>query len=108
MGIITLFSIYGVNTNHVVLFNICLFLAGFCLNSVLTITLTIPAEQERYASSVGGVVGVISSLGNVGPLALPVIFGSIIDLTGTFRLSLIFIALFSGIIFILSSRSKYF
>jgi len=108
MGFATIFSILGIRSNSLVLFNLSLFFAGFCPNSVLTISLTIPAEQERYASSVGGVVGVISSLGNIGPLILPVIFGSLIDITGTYQLSLLFIALFSGIIFVLSSRSKYF
>jgi len=108
MGIVALLSILGINANNSILFNLSLFFAGFCLNSVLTLSLAIPAEQERYASSVGGVVGVISSLGNIGPLLLPVIFGSLIDITGTYQLSLLFIALFSGVIFILSSRSKYF
>ncbi|NLJ49511.1 MAG: MFS transporter [Candidatus Atribacteria bacterium] len=108
MGLATLLSTLGINTSHHALFNLCLFLAGFCLNSVLTISLAIPAELERYASSVGGVVGVISSLGNIGPLALPVVFGSLIDLTGTYRVSIIFISLFSGLIISLCSRSKYF
>ena len=108
MGFATIFSILGIRSNYLIVFNLSLFLAGFCPNSVLTISLTIPAEQERYASSVGGVVGVISSLGNIGTLLLPVIFGSLMDVTGTYQMSLLFIALFSGVTFILSSRSKYF
>jgi len=108
MGIVTLLSTLGINTSNYALFNLCLFLAGFCLNSILTISLAIPAELERYASSVGSVVGVISSLGNIGPLALPVVFGSLIDLTGTYRVSITFISLFSGLIISLCSRSKYF
>lgn len=108
LGSATLVSILGLNTSNYSLFNLSMFLAGFCLNSILTISLAIPTELEKYASSVGGVVGVISSLGNVGPLALPVVFGSLIDLTGTYRVSILFISLFSGLVIILCSRSKYF
>ena len=108
MGFATLFSVLGIRSNHLILFNTSLFFAGFCPNSVLTMSLTIPASQERYASTVGGVVGVISSLGNIGTLLLPVVFGSLMDITGTYQMSLLFIALFSGSVFILSSQSKYF
>ena len=108
MGAVTLLSVLGINNNSQIIFILSLFLAGFCLNSVLTLSLAIPAEHERYTSSVGGVVGVISSLGNIGTLALPIIFGSLIDLTGTYQTSIIFISFFSGFIFILSSRSKHF
>jgi len=108
MGIATLLATLGINSNNYSIFNLSLFLAGFCLNSILAISLAIPAEHERYATSVVGVVGVISSLGNIGPLALPIIFGSLIDLTGAYRASIVFIALFSGLIITLCSRSKYF
>jgi nitrate/nitrite transporter NarK len=49
-------------------------------------------------------VGLISSLGNIGPLVIPVVFGLLIDFTGTFHASVFSVATPSGITFVLSSR----
>jgi nitrate/nitrite transporter NarK len=70
---------------------------------VLTITLAVPANEERFSSSIGTVIGFISSLGNIGPLVMPVVFGWLIDLTGTFRASVFFVALIAGATFLLGA-----
>ncbi|MGD0625195.1 MAG: hypothetical protein ABSB32_10805 [Thermodesulfobacteriota bacterium] len=49
-------------------------------------------------------VGLISSLGNIGPLVIPVVFGLLIDFTGTFHASVFSVAAPSGITFLLGSR----
>jgi nitrate/nitrite transporter NarK len=63
-----------------------------------------PARHERLSSSIGSVVGLTSSLGNVGPLTMPVIFGFLIDVTGTFYASVVSVAVLAAGTFILGSR----
>ena len=99
-------SIIGINYAPFPLFLICLFFSGFTIIGVLTITLTVPAEHDRLSASIGSVVGLISSLGNVGPLVMPVVFGLLIDFTGTFHASVFSVAALSGVTFILGSRGS--
>jgi CP family cyanate transporter-like MFS transporter len=99
-------SIIGINYAPFPLFLICLFFSGFTIIGVLTITLTAPAEHDRLSASIGSVVGLISSLGNVGPLVMPVVFGLLIDFTGTFHASVFSVAALSGVTFILGSRGS--
>jgi len=95
-------SITGINYAPFPLLLLFIFLSGFTIIGVLTISLAVPAE--RFCHSVGGVVGLISSLGNIGPLVMPVLFGFLIDLTGTFQASVLSVAVLAGITFILGSR----
>ncbi|MBT9166297.1 MAG: hypothetical protein DDT25_00980 [Chloroflexi bacterium] len=74
------------------------------INGVLTITLAALAEHKGFAESTGGVVGFVSALANVGPVAMPVLFGLFIDITGAFSVSLFFVAAVSGSVFVLSAR----
>jgi len=106
LGLTAGISIVGINYAPLPLLLLCLFLAGFTTTGVLTISLAVPAGHERLAASVGGVVGLISSLGNIGPLAMPVLFGFLIDVTGTFHTSVFCVAALAGIVFILGSRVK--
>jgi nitrate/nitrite transporter NarK len=70
---------------------------------VLTITLALPGERAELSSFIGTVVGLISSLGNVGPLVMPVLFGLLIDMTSGFHASVYFVAAVAGLTFILGS-----
>ncbi len=106
LGIVAAASIMGINYAPFPLLLVCIFLSGFTIIGVLTITLALPAEHERLSASVGGVIGVISSLGNVGPLVMPVLFGFLIDVSGTFKASISSVAVLAGATFILGSRLR--
>ncbi len=103
LGSISAASIAGINFSPLVFLPVCIFLAGFSTMGVLTLTLALPAETERFSSSIGTVIGLVSSLGNVGPLIMPVVFGWLIDLTGTFQPSVFFVALVAGATFLLGA-----
>jgi len=98
-------SIIGINYVPFPLLLLCIFLSGFTTIGVLTITLAAPAEQDHLSGAIGTVVGLISSLGNVGPLVMPVVFGLLIDLTGTLQASIFSVAALSGVTFILGARA---
>lgn len=104
LGAVATASILGINYAPTPVMLLCLFLSGFSIIGILTITLTLPVEHERLSLSAGSVVGLISSLGNIGPLLMPFTFGLLIDVTGTFRVSLLFVAVVVGVTFILGSR----
>ena len=104
LGIIAAASVIGISYNKLPFLLPCIFLSGFAPIGVLTISLAIPAEHRRLSTSAATVVGPISSLGNIGPLAMPVIFGFLIDLTGAFQASLFTVALLAGVTFTLGSR----
>ncbi len=72
---------------------VCIFLAGFLSIGVFTMAMAIPTESEMLAESVGGVVGFISALGNVGPFVMPILFGYFIDITKTFAISILMVSL---------------
>ena len=107
LGVVAAASIVGINYAPFSLLLVCVFLSGFATIGVLTISLTTPLKDGHLSGSTGGVVGLISSLGNIGPLIMPVLFGFLIDLTGTFHLSILSVALLAGITFIIGSRSSY-
>ena len=65
-----------------------------------------PVEHERLRPYAGSVGGLISSLGNIGPLIVPVIFGLLIDITGTFYASIFTVAALAGVTFTVGSRIK--
>lgn len=104
LGAVAAASIMGINYAPFPLLLLGIFLSGFTINGVLTISLAVPAEHERLSASVGGVIGLISSLGNIGPLVMPVVFGFLIDVTGTFQASVLSVAVLAGVTFILGSR----
>ena len=103
LGLFSAGSIAGINFAPLPFLPVCIFLAGFSTMGVLTLTLALPAEIERFSFSIGTVIGLVSSLGNVGPLIMPVVFGWLIDLTGTFRASVFFVALVAGATFLLGA-----
>lgn len=104
LGVVAAISITGINYAPLPLMLLCIFLSGFTIIGVLTLSLAMPARHERLSPYAGSVVGFISSFGNVGPLVVPVVFGYLIDVTGTFQVSVIVVALLAGFTFILGSR----
>lgn len=63
--------------------SIVAFLAGFSVTGILTLVLTIPAEHPRTSAYIGSSVGLISSLGNLGPLLIPIAVGYIMDIANS-------------------------
>ena len=106
LGAVAAASIMGINYAPGPLLLLCMFLSGFTLIGVLIISLAVPVEHERLSSCAGGVIGLISSLGNIGPLVMPVVFGFLIDATGTFKASVLFVAVLTGVTFIPGSRVR--
>lgn len=104
LGIIAAASIVGINYAHFPLLLLCIFLSGFSTIGVVTISLAVPAQHQRLSSAVASVVGFISSLGNIGPLVMPVLFGFLIDVTGTFHASIFMVGAVAGVTFIFGSR----
>ncbi len=106
LGAVAAASIFGIAYASLPLLLLCIFLSGFTSVGVLTISLTLPAENTALSSALGSVVGFISSLGNVGPLVMPVVFGLLIDMTGAYQLSLLSVALLAGITFVLGAKNR--
>ncbi len=104
LGVVAATSIMGISYAPFPLLLLCIFLTGFATTGVLTISLVAPVKHKRFSASVATVVGLISSLGNIGPLVMPVVFGFLIDVTGTFHASILAVALLAGITFIIGSK----
>ena len=104
LGVGACASVIGINYAPFSLLLFCIFFAGFTITGVFTIALSSPAEETRLSASIGGVVGFLSSLGNIGPLVMPVVFGLLIDVTGKFHASVFSVAALSAVTFILSSK----
>jgi cyanate permease len=81
---------------------ISILIVGFTLSGILTLVLIIPTEHPELSELVGGAVGLISSIGNVGSFLFPIAVGFLIDTTGSAAPPLIFLAAISGIAVILS------
>ncbi|MFQ6086743.1 MAG: CynX/NimT family MFS transporter [Candidatus Bathyarchaeia archaeon] len=71
---------------------IAIFLAGFSTTGILTLVLAIPTELPELTQLVASAVGLVSSLGNIGPFLLPIATGYIKDITGYFSLAMIMLA----------------
>ncbi len=104
LGLLAAAAITGIHYAPFPLLLLCIFLAGFATIGVLAITLALPAEQAGLKDSIGTVVGLISSLGNIGPLVMPVIFGFLIDWTKGSQASILAVAALAGVTFILGGR----
>lgn len=104
MGSLSAFFIVGINYVPTTLLWTFLLLAGFFLMGTLTLTLKIPAIDPDLKDSGGEVTGIISSISNIGPLAIPVAFGYLIDVTGTYTISIFMVAGIALSIFSLGSQ----
>jgi len=108
LGITAAVSIAGISYAPFPLIGLFIAFSGFTTIGVLTISLTVPAEHKRLSASVASVVGVTSSLANLGPFLLPLLFGFLMDVTGTYYASILAISAFAGIAFILGARADEF
>jgi cyanate permease len=105
LGLTSFISIITLIYAPLPVLSLCLFLAGFTSISMLTISLTIPVEDKELSIYAGSVIGVTSSLGNIGPFVMPVIFGLLIDVTKTFQYSILAVAFLAGVTFTLGSKA---
>jgi len=105
LGLISFISIINLIYAPLSILILCLFLAGFTSISMLTVSLTMPAEDKQLSPYAGSITGIVSSLGNIGPFIMPVIFGFLIDVTGGFQASIITIAFLAGVTFTLGSKA---
>jgi cyanate permease len=83
---------------------LCFFVIGFTTTGVSVVSLTMPVEEKRLSPYAGTVVGFVTSVSNVGPLAVPVLFGYLIDVTGFYAASLAAVAVLGAVIFLGCSR----
>ncbi len=104
LGLVAAAAMVGINYAPFSILLVCLFLVGFTTTGVTTISLAAPVEHKRLSPVAGSAIGLISSLGNIGPLLMPVLFGFLIDVTGTFHASVFSVAALAGAVFILGSR----
>jgi ACS family glucarate transporter-like MFS transporter len=72
-----------------------IFLAGFSTTGILTLVLMIPVEVPELAQMVAGSVGIISSLGNIGPFLFPLAVGYLRDTAGSFLPAIIMLVFIS-------------
>ncbi len=103
LGIIAAAAIVGINYAPFYLLLLCIFVAGFSTMGVLTIILSVPTHHGRLAPVAASVVGLVTSLGNLISLTMPVLFGYLIDVTGTFQVSMFTLAALVGILLIVGS-----
>jgi cyanate permease len=104
LGVLAAGSVVGINYAPLPLLLPCILLAGFATIGVLTIILSAPTRHPRLSPVAGSVVGMITSLGNTASLLLPIFFGYLIDVTGTYQTSILVVAAISGLILVMFSR----
>ncbi len=83
---------------------VCLFAVGFATTGVSVTSLTMPVERRELSPYAGTVVGFVTSVSNVGPLVVPVVFGYLIDVTGFYAASLSFVSVMALILFMVCAR----
>jgi CP family cyanate transporter-like MFS transporter len=96
LGVVAVLSTLGIGYAPLPLLLICIPLAGFSAIGILTVVLAVPAHHPRLSAVAGSTVGLIASLGNIASVGMPVLFGFLIDATGTFQASLIAVAALIG------------
>ena len=103
LGVLSFLSIIGIILLPPPLLWGSIFLTGFFLMGNLTLTLKEPAKNDKLKQSAGKVTGIISSIGNIGPIFIPVLFGYLIDITYTYILSMIIVGLIALATFVSGS-----
>jgi NNP family nitrate/nitrite transporter-like MFS transporter len=68
------------------------FLSGLFTVGVLTIVLAVPVETPNLSRSLSSVLGIVASVGNLGSFVLPTVVGQLRDVSGTFLLSMLMLA----------------
>jgi cyanate permease len=82
----------------------CLFAVGFTTTGISVTSLTMPVERRELSPYAGTVVGFVTSVSNVGPLVVPVVFGYLIDVTAFYTASIGFVAVMALALFLGCSR----
>lgn len=106
LGIGATAAIISINYFPFPLLLLSIFFSGFMIIGVFTISMAIPVQHQRLSAATASVVGFVSSLSNIGPLIMSVLFGYLIDITGTFHVSVLTVAALAGIAFFLGSIIK--
>jgi len=101
LGLVSGPAIYAAGTLQSPAVWLFAFVVGLCTIGVLTIVLTIPVELSQTATLVGSAVGLISSIGNLGSFFMPTVVGQIRDVTGSFSLSVVILALLGELMLVL-------
>jgi cyanate permease len=68
------------------------FLVGLCTVGVLTLVLAVPVEMSQLSPFLSSTLGIVSSVGNAGSFLLPTLVGQLRDVSGTFLLSMVVLA----------------
>jgi cyanate permease len=68
------------------------FLVGLCTVGVLTLVLAVPVEMPCLSPFLSSALGIVSSVGNAGSFLLPTLVGQLRDVSGTFLLSMVVLA----------------
>jgi nitrate/nitrite transporter NarK len=68
------------------------FLSGVCTVGVLTMILAVPVETPSLSRNLSSVMGIVASAGNIGSFILPTLVGQLRDVSGTFLLSMLVLA----------------
>jgi cyanate permease len=93
LGLLATLSILGINYASSELTLLCIFLAGYSTIGAVTVCLAMPAKDAKLAPILGSVIGLISSIGNLGPLVMP-----------TYSTSIFCMAFFASMIIVFGGR----
>ncbi len=102
LGLVSGPAIYAVGTILGPAEWVSAYIIGFSTIGVLTLVLTIPIEFASTTQMVASAVGLISSIGNIGSFLIPTVVGQIRDLTGSFALAVLLLAVIGEFMLILS------
>lgn len=106
LGLITGPAIYLACTASGATLLAAAFITGFSTIGIVTLVLTMPIESKETAPHVASAVGIISSVGNVGSLVMPVLVGLTRDLTGSFLPAAIMLAIVGEASFMLGLLTR--
>jgi len=106
LGVISGPAILAIEKSQGVLLWGTVFVSGFCTMGVLTLVLLILAELPEISRFMASVSGWVSSLANIGTLIMPAVVGYFKDVTGSFLLGVIMIAVIAETILVLGLMIK--
>jgi cyanate permease len=92
MGIVSGPVLYLAGTMDGAAAYIAAFLVGLCTVGVLTLVLSVPVEMPRLEPFLSSALGVVASVGNAGSFLLPTLMGQLRDVSGTFLISMVVLA----------------
>jgi len=105
LGATSGFMVFLIMIGKDMLLYAAIFLVGFCTVGVLTLTLAIPVGFEDRTLTASA-VGIMSSIGNIGTIAMSVVMGYLKDVTGSFLPALALLALIAEGMLVLGLLTK--